>query len=413
MFLNKIYINHRNIACIMKGGECIPEETIKKISQQTKLPAHKIFHKICYHAPEIAIKEDHYRKVLKLLKDKKKHIVVETAPSIRVSIGEEFGLEPGTIVLGKMVAALRECGFTKIFDTNLGADIMVVEEATELLQRIKKKGPFPMITTCCPAWIRFMEHFYHDLIPNMSTCKSPHEMLGVLARHYYADKYNVDKRNMVVVSIMPCTAKRYESQRPELKSGVDYVLTTREAARLIKHFKIDFNRLDDDAFDPALGISTGAAAIFAATGGVMEAAIRTAYELATGKPIKNLAFKEMRGMKGLKHGTVNINGMELKCAAVNGLSNARRLLRNAKDYHFIEIMACPGGCIGGEGQPLPRTKQKIQKRIEALYMQDADLPVRKSHENPLVRKIYKEFLGKPGSPRARNLLHSSYIKRKF
>jgi len=267
-----------------KRGECIPEETIKKISKQAKIPVHQIYKKVCYHSP---VKQDHYQAVKKLLKEKKKHLIVETAPSTRVSIGEEFGSEPGSIVLGQMVSALRELGFDKVFDTNLGADIMIMEEASELLQRIKNKGPFPLITTCCPAWIRFMEHFYHELIPSMSTCKSPHEMLGFLTKSYYAKKYKINPKNIVMVSIMPCTAKRFESQRPELKSGVDYVLTTREAAKLIKEFEIPFNDLDEDtSYDQALGISTGAAAIFAATGGVMEAILRTAYELAVKKPIK-------------------------------------------------------------------------------------------------------------------------------
>ena len=394
-----------------KKGECIPEETIKIISSQIKIPSHQIYKKVCYHSP---VKEDHYQAVLKLLKEKKKHIVVETAPSIRVSIGEEFGLKPGAIVMGKMVAALRQCGFNKVFDTNLGADIMVMEEASELLERIKNNGPFPMLTTCCPAWVRFMEHFYHKLIPNMSTCKSPQEMLGFLTKSYYAKKYNINQKNIIMVSIMPCTAKRFESQRPELKSGVDYVLTTREAAKLIKEFKINFKSLSGGtAYDPALGISTGAAAIFAATGGVMEAIMRTAYSLSEKKPIKNLAFKQVRGTKGIKKGIIEINGTKLKCAAANGLTNARKLLKNYKKYHFIEIMACPGGCIGGGGQPIPYTREKIKARINALYKQDKNLPIRKSHNNPLVKKIYKEFLGKPLSKQSKKLLHTFYYKRKF
>ena len=395
-----------------KRGECIPEKTINKISKQTNIPAHKIYKKVCYFEPKL--KKDHYQEVLKLLREKKKHIVVETAPSIRVSIGEEFDLKPGTIVLGKLVAALKQCGFNKVFDTNLGADIMVTEESSEFLERIKNNGPFPMITTCCPAWIRFMEHFNHQLIPNMSTCKSPHEMLGMLSKTYYAKKQGINPKDIVVVSIMPCTAKRFESQRPELKSGVDYVLTTREAAKLIKEFEIPFNDLSEDSsFDSALGISTGAAAIFAATGGVMEAIMRTAYELSTKKPLKNLVFEEMRGIKGIKQGKIIINGKEIRCAAANGLNNARKLLKNYKKYDFIEIMACPGGCIGGGGQPLPYTKEKIQARISGLYQQDINLPLRKSHNNPLVKKIYKEFLGKPLSKKSNKLLHTFFYKRKF
>jgi NADH-quinone oxidoreductase subunit G/NADP-reducing hydrogenase subunit HndD len=364
--------------------------------------------------PVGAISErEHLPEVYKALKDKTKHVIVQTAPSIRASLGEEFGLEPGTLVKGKMVAALRKCGFNKVFDTNLGADITIMEEASELLGRIKKGGKFPMVTTCCPAWIKFMEHFYHDMIPNMSTCKSPHEMLGILTKTYYAKNTGINPKDIVVVSVMPCTAKKFESTRPELESDVDYVLTTREAAKLIKHFNINFKKLEDEEFDPALGISTGAGAIFGATGGVMEAALRTAYELATGKSVPKLEFKEIRGMEGIKHGTININGTKIKFAAANGLHNTRKLLKRRDDYHFIEIMSCPGGCIGGGGQPIPSTKEKIQKRMQAIYQEDRKLPLRKSHENPVVQKIYKEFLEKPLSTKAHKLLHTHYCKRKL
>jgi NADH-quinone oxidoreductase subunit G/NADP-reducing hydrogenase subunit HndD len=364
--------------------------------------------------PVGAISErEHLPEVYKALKDKKKHVVVQTAPSIRASLGEEFGLEPGTLVKGKMVAALRKCGFDKVFDTNLGADMTIMEEASELLSRIKKGGIFPMLTTCCPAWIKFMEHFYHDLIPNMSTCKSPHEMLGILTKTYYAKKTGIPRQNIVVVSIMPCTAKKFESTRPELKSDVDYVLTTREAAKLIRHSNIKFTKLHDEEFDPALGISTGAGAIFGATGGVMEAALRTAYELATKKSIPKLEFNEIRGMEGIKHGTININGTKIKFAAANGLHNTRKLLEKRKDYHFIEIMSCPGGCIGGGGQPIPSTKEKIKKRMQAIYQEDRKLPLRKSHENPIVQKIYKEYLDKPLSKKSHKLLHTHYYKRRL
>jgi len=330
---------------------------------------------------------EHLKEVLKILKNKKKHIVVQTAPSIRASLGEEFDLPPGTLVKGKMVAALRRCGFHKIFDTDLGADMTIMEEATEFLERLKKGGPFPMITTCCPAWIKFMEHFYHDLIPNMSTCKSPHEMLGVLSKTYYAKKAKIPEKDIIVVSVMPCTAKKFESTRPELKSGVDYVLTTREAAKLIRHFNIDFVNLPDENFDPALGISTGAGAIFGATGGVMEAALRTAYEFATGKPVTKLEFDQLRGMDGIKQGTIIINGKEIRFAAANGHANARKILAKRKDYHFIEIMACPGGCIGGGGQPIPSTKEILQKRIQArlealarMYSSNKDKQAREEDE---------------------------------
>lgn len=379
--------NLPEIACI-KCGQCIAACPANAISER-----------------------EHLNEVLKVLTDRKKHVVVQTAPSIRAALGEEFGMAPGSLVTGKMAAALRRCGFDRVFDTNLGADITIMEEASELLKRVEKGGPFPMITTCCPAWIKFMEHFYHDLLPNMSTCKSPHEMLGILTKTYYAKKAKIPKKDIIVVSVMPCTAKKFESTRKELKSGVDYVLTTREAARLITHFNIDFRNLPDEDFDPALGISTGAGAVFGATGGVMEAALRTAYEFATGKPVSKLEFDQLRGMDGIKEGYIDINGKTIRFAAANGLRNARRLLARKNDFHFIEIMACPGGCIGGGGQPLPVTREILLKRINAIYQEDARLPLRRSHENPLVKKIYNEFLDQPLSEKAEKLLHTRYFKR--
>jgi iron-only hydrogenase group A len=358
---------------------------------------------------------EHISEVIKALKDKKKHVVVQTAPSVRVALGEEFDMEPGTIVKGKMVAALRKCGFDKVFDTNLGADLTIMEEGSELLERVKKGKPLPMITTCCPAWIKFMEHFYHGLIQNMSSCKSPHEMLGRLTKTYYAEKAGLDEKDIIVVSIMPCTAKKFESTRPEMTSDVDYVLTTREAGRLIKHFNIDFENIPDEDFDPALGISTGAAAVFGASGGVMEAALRTAYELATGKTLEKVEFEQTRGLEGIKEGSIMLNGKEIKFAVANGLRNAVRLLKNKDNYHFIEIMACPGGCIGGGGQPIPprgvHPDEIKQKRMEAIYREDAGLPLRKSHENPLIKQIYSEFLGKPLSEKSHELLHTHYVER--
>jgi iron-only hydrogenase group A len=383
------YFEHslNEVACI-KCGQCIAACPVGAISER-----------------------EHLKEVIALLKEKKKHVIVQTAPSIRVSIGENFGMPPGSLVTGKMAAALRRCGFDKVFDTNLGADMTIMEESAEFLKRLDKGGPFPMITTCCPAWIKFMEHFYHDLIGNMSTCKSPHEMLGTLAKTYYAKKEGIPRKNIAVVSVMPCTAKKFESTRPELKSGVDYVLTTREASKLIKYFDVDFSALEDEEFDPALGISTGAAAVFGSSGGVMEAALRTSYEIASGKKLEKIEFEQLRGMDGIKEGTITINNKELRFAAANGLRNARELLKRKNDYHFIEIMACPGGCVGGGGQPLPYSKEKIIKRMEAIYREDARLPLRKSHENPLVKRIYSEFLGEPLSAKSEELLHTRYFKR--
>ena len=362
--------------------------------------------------PVGAIKEkDDTAVIMNVLKNKKKHVVVQVAPSIRASIGEEFGMPPGSLVTGKVVAALRKVGFDKIFDTDLGADMTIMEEASEFIERLKKNGPFPMITTCCPAWIKFMEHHEHPLFPNMSSCKSPHEMLGILTKTYYAKKKKIPRNKIVVVSIMPCTAKKFESLRPELKGDVDYVLTTREAAKLIKLFNIDLKKLPDEDFDPTLGISTGAGVMFGATGGVMEAALRTAYEFATGKSVPKLEFKEIRGMEGVKEGSIKINNKKINFAVAHSGKNIRELLKKKEKYHFIEMMACRGGCIGGGGQPIPTTKEILGKRMQAIYKQDKKLPLRKSHENPVVKAIYKEFLGKPLSKKAHKLLHTEYTKR--
>jgi len=314
-------------------------------------------------------------------------------------------------VTGKTVAALRRCGFDKVFDVDLGADITIMEEASELLRRVEKNGVLPMITTCCPGWILMMEFFYHGLIENMSTCKSPHEMLGMLIKTYYAKKAGIDPKKIVVVSIMPCTAKKFESTRPEMESGVDYVLTTRELARLVKMRKVDFATLPDEEFDPALGISTGAGVIFGATGGVMEAALRTAHFLATGKELEKLEVAEIRGMKGIKEGKITLNGKEIRFACAHGGANARKLMERKDDYHFIEVMACPGGCIGGGGQPIYRDPDTLRKRTEALYSADRSSKLRRSHQNPVVKQIYKEMLGAPLSEKAEELLHTHYVKR--
>ena len=362
--------------------------------------------------PVGAIREkEHLDYVIEALKKKKKHLVVQVAPSIRASIGEEFDMEPGTNVTGKMVAALRKCGFDRVFDVDLGADMTIMEEASEFLKRVENGGPFPMITTCCPAWILMMESFYPKLFPYMSSCRSPHEMSGILAKTYYAKNEGIKKSNIIVVSVMPCTAKKFESTRPELDSGVDYVLTTREAAKLIKSFNVDLKKIKEENFDDPLGVSTGAGTIFGTTGGVMEAALRTAYELGTKQKLADPEFKPLHGEEGIRTGIVTISETEIKYAVAHGGKNVQKLLKEKDNYHFIEIMACPGGCVGGGGQPIPTTKEIIKKRGEALRSSDAKDKLRKSHENPVVQKIYKEYLDYPLSPKAHKILHTTYKKR--
>jgi iron-only hydrogenase group A len=364
------------------------------------------------NCPVGAISErSHLEGVMDALNDRNKYVVAQVAPSIRAALGELFGMPAGTLVTGKTVAALRRCGFEKVFDVDLGADMTIMEEASELLRRVEKGGKLPMITTCCPGWILMMEFFYHDLLKNMSTCKSPHEMLGMLIKTYYAKKAGIDPKKIVVVSIMPCTAKKFESTRPEMKSGVDYVLTTRELGKLIKVKNIDFASLPAEEFDPALGISTGAGVIFGATGGVIEAALRTAHKFATGKELENIEFSEIRGMKGIKEGSITLKGKKIRFACAHGGANARKLIAQKDKYHFIEIMACPGGCIGGGGQPVYRDPEVLKKRTEAIYSADRNSKLRRSHENPIVKKIYDEMLGEPLSKKAEELLHTQYCKR--
>lgn len=356
----------------------------------------------------------HLSEVLEALNNPKKHVVAQTAPAVRAALGELFNMSPGTLVTGKMVAALKRCGFNKVFDVDLGADMTIMEESAELLKRLKEnnKKKLPMITTCCPGWILMMEFFYPELIPNMSTCKSPHEMSGMLIKSYYAEKAKINPKNIVVVSIMPCTAKKFESTRSELKTGVDYVLTTRELGRLIKQKNIDFVNLKDEDFDPTLGLASGAGDIFGAAGGVMEAALRTTYEISTKKKLEKVEFKNLRTEdSSIREGTIKLNNKTIRYATASGGANIRKLLKNKNKYHFIEMMACPGGCVGGGGQPIYFDEKVLALRASALYKQDAMRKHRRSHENPIVQDIYKKYLGKPGSKKAEKLLHTTYKKK--
>ena len=363
-----------------------------------------------------------------------KYVVVQTAPAVRAALGEEFGYKIGTPVTGKMVAALRRLGFKKVFDTNFGADLTIMEEATELLHRVADKGVLPMITSCSPGWVNYAEYYYGDLLPHLSSCKSPHEMFGAILKSYYAEKKGIIPEDMFVVSVMPCVAKKYEKERPELaKDGikdVDAVLTTRELAKLIKRSGIMFNRLPDEDFDyDIVGDYTGAGVIFGATGGVMEAALRTAAYKLDGKELKNVELKDVRGLAGIKEATYKLGGTEVKVAVASGMKNAKVLLDEIRagksPYHFIEIMGCPGGCVAGGGQPfvkpcfLPNEEDNIldtykEKRANALYSEDESRPIRVSHKNPQIIELYEKFLGEPNSHKAHELLHTTYsAKEKF
>ncbi|HBV87719.1 MAG TPA: NADH:ubiquinone oxidoreductase [Desulfosporosinus sp.] len=365
---------------------------------------------------------DQVDKVWKALNDPNQFVVVQTAPAVRVALGEEFDLEPGTIVTGKMVAALRRLGFDRVFDTDFAADLTIMEEATELVHRIKHGGRLPLLTSCCPAWVKFFEHQFPDLLDIPSTCKSPHEMLGVLIKSYYARTLGIDPKTITVVSVMPCVAKKYEAARPELAQGsetadVDIVITTRELARMVREASIHFDHLKDQEFDHPLGESTGASVIFGATGGVLEAALRTAYEVITGETLEKVEFEVLRGMDGLKEAVIPIAGRDYRAAVIHGLGNARKVLEKIQagesNYDVIEIMACPGGCIGGGGQPYHHGNLDIlTDRAGALYREDRNKPLRKSHENPAIIGLYKDFLGEPYGERAHKLLHTSYVGRK-
>ncbi len=354
------------------------------------------------------------------------HVVVQPAPAVRASIGEEFGLPMGVAQTGKMVAAMRRLGFDKVFDTDFAADLTIMEEGTELLERLgKEDAALPMITSCSPGWIKYCETFYPEFIPNLSSCKSPHEMLGAVIKSYYAEKNNIDPKNIYVVSVMPCTAKKFEAARPELghdqMQDVDAVLTVRELARMIKQAGIDFARLADEDFDEVLGDSTGAGVIFGATGGVMEAALRTVYEIVTGKTLEKVEFEAVRGTEGIKEAEIDLNGKTVRVAVAHSTGNAKKLLdavkAGEKHYDFIEIMGCPGGCVTGGGQPIVNAKDLMYLdvkalRAKALYDEDAGKALRKSHENPSVKKIYDEYFEKPGSHKSHELLHTSYVARK-
>ncbi|MFW5999550.1 MAG: NADH-dependent [FeFe] hydrogenase, group A6 [Halanaerobiaceae bacterium] len=366
--------------------------------------------------PTGAITEREYiDEVWDALYDEDKHVIVQTAPAVRVALSEAFGEEPGTIFTGQMVAALRKLGFDRVFDTNFTADLTIMEEGTELINRIENDGTLPLFTSCSPGWIKFIEHQYPDFLDHLSTCKSPQQMFGAVARSYYVEQNDLSEDELVVVSIMPCTAKKFEATREEMESDVDYSLTTRELGRMIKQAGIDVMGLEEEKHDKLLGVSSGAADIFGATGGVMEAALRTAYELITGNELEKLDFEDVRGIEGVKEAEVEIADMELRVAVAHGLGNARRLLEEMKagrkEYHFVEFMACPGGCIGGGGQPGRATPEKIEKRMQGLYNIDREKKLRKSHENPYIQKIYEEYLQEPGSHRAHELLHTHYVAR--
>ena len=368
--------------------------------------------------------KDSTAEVYAALADPSKHVVVQPAPAVRATLGEEFGMPIGTSVTGKLVAALRRLGFDKVFDTDFGADLTILEEGTELLNRLKNGGKLPMITSCSPGWIKYCEEFYPEFLDNLSTCKSPHEMLGAIIKSYYAEKAGIDPKDIYVVSVMPCTAKKYEAKREELSNNgladVDAVLTVRELARMIKNAGIDFNRLADEDFDGILGESTGASVIFGATGGVMEAALRTVYETVTGKTLDNVNFTSVRGTAGIKEATVDLDGTKVSVAVANGTGNAKELLdmvkSGEKDYTFIEIMGCPGGCVTGGGTPIvdATTRSYVDLkslRAAALYGEDAGKAKRKSHENVQLKALYDEYLGEPNSHRAHELLHTHYTAK--
>jgi len=372
------------------------------------------------------VEVDHTSRIIRAIADEKKTVVVQVAPAVRVALGEEFGMKAGAIVTGKLTAALKALGFDYVFDTDWSADLTIMEEGTELINRLTRylKGDkdvkLPLLTSCCPAWVNFFEYHFPELKEIPSTAKSPQQMFGAIAKSFFAEKIGVKREDMVVVSVMPCLAKKYECARDELKVNgnpdVDYSISTRELAALIKQANIDFNTLEEIPFDSPLGESTGAGLIFGTTGGVIEAAVRTAYELITKKPLPKIDFTELRGLEGVRSATIDMDGLKLNIGIAHGLSNARKLLDEIKEgksqFHAIEVMACPGGCINGGGQPLNHGNSDIIKaRWEAIYEGDKNMPIRKSHENPSIQAIYKEFLGEPCGSKSHELLHTHYFDK--
>ena len=368
--------------------------------------------------------KDSTKDVWNAIHDESKHVVVQVAPAVRAAIGEEFGMEIGTRATGKMVAAIKRLGVDKVFDTNTGADLTIMEEGTEFINRIKNGGKLPMITSWSPGWIKFCEHNYPDFLDNLSSCKSPHEMFGAIIKSYYAEKMGINPADIYVVSVMPCTAKKYEAQREEMKGtgyrDVDAVITTRELAKMIKECGIDFVKLEDEEFENPFGPATGAAVIFGTTGGVMEAAVRTVYEILEGKEMPDIELHAVRGTEGIKEAELEVAGKKVRVAVAHGLGNARKLLDSIKagekTYDFIEIMGCPGGCVTGGGQPIVSARVQAQidvkaTRAKALYDEDRALPIRKSHENPVIKELYEKFLGEPCGHKSHELLHTHYVDR--
>ncbi|MBQ2991444.1 MAG: iron hydrogenase small subunit [Clostridia bacterium] len=376
--------------------------------------------------PVGALREkDDTDKVWDAISDPEKFVVVQPAPAVRVALGEEFGMPIGTRVTGKMSQALKRLGFDKVFDTDFGADLTIMEEAAELLSRVKNGGVLPMFTSCSPGWIKYVEHNFPEMLPNLSTCKSPMQMEGAIIKTYYAEKAGIDPRNIVVVAVMPCTSKKFEAARPEMEvdgmRAVDISITTRELARMIRQARIEFTKLpDEECFDELVAQSTGAAPIFGATGGVMEAALRTAADVLEGKSLENVEYQAVRGLEGIKEATVTLGGIEIKAAVAHSTGAAKELIQRIKageaDYAFVEVMACPGGCVNGGGQPIVEAFKRLDvdpraARAAGLYAEDEAKTIRKSHENPDIQKLYKEFLGEPNSHKAHELLHTHYTDR--